>query len=127
MQVRLGALKVAVPILSKLSEERDMRAASAYKLSRLLKVFSKELDDFEAERVKLVQKYGEKKSGDDGETVVVTDPEKMKLFVAEFNDLVATEVDFQANKLKPEDFEGAHLSAQDFLALEFMIEEENAK
>lgn len=125
MQVKIGVIKAAVPVLNKIAEEKDLRASVAYRLGKILKLLSAELQELEESRGKLVMKYGDKQIGADGEEVFgVTDPEKFKPFMAEITDLLSTEAEIAAGKFKPEDFEGAHLSAQDFIALEFMIAEE---
>lgn len=119
MLVRLGVARNAVNVLNKISMESGMKVSAAYRLSKLLKSLSKELEDFEVERAKLVKKYGEER----GEGFEIVDDGKRTVFINEIKELLDVEIDVPGNKFKPEDFEGAHLSAQDFIALEFMIEE----
>lgn len=128
MKVKIADIINGTEVLRKLSQA-DFKAKTAWQIARLLKAAETEVQGFQEARDSLVNKYGEK--NENGELVVDEkknykfEPENLEAFVAEFNDLVESEVEINANKLKLEQIlesEKADFTPSDMVALEPFIE-----
>ncbi len=128
IKVKIADIINGTEVLRKLSQA-DFKAKTAWQIARLLKSTEAEIQGFQEAREALVNKYGEK--NENGELVVDEKknykfmPENLEAFVAEFNDLVESEVEINANKLKIEQIleaEKADFSPSDMVALEPFIE-----
>lgn len=89
MTITLGQLKNAESALRKLLNH-DLPISVSYNLRKLVKAAESELSHFEAERVKLVTKFGVKNQDDDGMTVA---PEHLEEFHAEMTKLFDMEIE----------------------------------
>jgi predicted negative regulator of RcsB-dependent stress response len=113
MKFALGEIRgMKDPLVGLIDKEIPIKAA--WKLNRLVKAFDKELGDIEEFRVGLVQKLGEE--GEEGNVTVPTD--KMEQFVAEFNELLSTEIDVEFESIDVDVFGDVQLSAKDMMVLE---------
>lgn len=108
MQQSLGKLLV-----------QDLPASSAFRLGRVAKTIHTELESFEENRIKLVQKYGEK--SEDG-SVRVT-PGNLTKFSDELKGLMSVEVTLDFDPIPFADLQGTKLSALDMNHLEMFIKE----
>ena len=112
-------------ILQKLSNT-GLKAKLAWQVSRLLKAVDKEVQEFNETRMELIKKYGEKdESGelitdDKGNCKIIT--ENVEKFSAELNELVASEIEINANKIKMDDLENIDFTPSEMVALEPFIE-----
>ena len=108
--------------------QKELKARLALSIARILKEAEREIQNFNEIRMNLINKYGEK--GEDGQ--LVTDdknnckilPDGRSAFQKELNDLVTTEVEINANKLKLSDIESMDFTPSQMVALEPFIEEE---
>ena len=112
-------------ILQKLSNT-GLKAKLAWQVSRLLKAVDKEVQEFNETRMALIKKYGEKDENgelitdDKGNCKIIT--ENVEKFSAELNELVAAEIEINANKIKMDDLENIDFTPSEMVALEPFIE-----
>lgn len=113
MKFALGEIRgMKDPLVALIDKEIPIKAA--WKLNRLIKAFDKELGEIEEFRVNLVQKLGVQ----DEEGQIMVPQEKMKEFVAEFNELLNQEVDIEFDSIDVDVFGDISVSAKDMLLLE---------
>lgn len=114
-------------ILQKLSST-GLKAKLAWQVSRLLKAVDTEVQEFNTTRMELIKKYGEK----DGQGELITDEkgnckiitDNIDQFTSELNELVASEIEINANKLKMDDLENIDFTPSEMIALEPFIDME---
>lgn len=121
MQVSLGQLKASEASIGELSKT-VLPIKEAYRLGKFIKKIAGELAEFEAERIKLIQKHGV----EDPETknTKVSD-ENMEVFIKDFRELTEIDVDLEWDKLNLSgDVLGQEvkLSTQDVLNLEWLCQ-----
>jgi len=97
----------------------DLPVKTAFKLSRLAKELNGLFQDVEAQRIRLVEKYGEK--DEKGHSQVTQ--ENMEQFSKEITELFSEEVEVDFSPISIEELEGAKLSAFDMEGLSFLIME----
>lgn len=127
IKITLGELLNATDTLQKLAQ-KDFKAKLAWSISRLLKAAEKEVQEFNEARMNLIKKYGMK----DEQNELITDEkgnckitdENINEFSTELNDLIATEVEINANKMSLDLFDDAEFSPSDMVLLEPFIETE---
>jgi len=125
IKVQLSELLNSVDALQKLSQT-NLKARSAYYVSKLLKVADKEIQEFNDARMNLIKKYGEK--DENGE--LITDdkgnckilPENIADFQKELNDLLAVEAELNANKINLEELGDIEFTPKDISMMEAFIE-----
>ena len=121
IKLTINELLNSTDILQKIAS-KELKARLALEVARMLKAAEKEIQDFNDVRMKLINKYGEK--DENGE--LITDEEgKCKIvkeeitnFSNELNDLVATEVEINANKIKLEQIENLDFTPAEMSILE---------
>ena len=97
----------------------------SYKLSKLVAKLQPELDIFNKEKDKLIEKYGEK--DDKGNWTIKQDSENMPKFVEEINELTEMEVNIDFGDGKPfekisvADLGDVKIEAQDLLSLSYLL------
>jgi hypothetical protein len=84
ISLTLAELKGMESSLTKLLDQQ-LAVKISYRLSKVLRLISKELTDIEDHRRRLIREHGTELA--DG-NVTITDPEKLKLFQDEFNELL---------------------------------------
>ena len=118
MKLTLGQIYQGYPVISKIITH-DMPIRTAFSMSRMAKTINDEYTEVEAQRVKLIQKFGEKA---DDEKMQVK-PDKYADFAKEFNELLGEEVEVEINQISlnqlPEDLK---LTPQDAAIIDFLIE-----
>lgn len=74
-------------------KERKLPFKVKYKLSRVKSVLQAEAQEYEDERVKLINEYGDTTTREDGtETLEVKDSEKLKLFYEKLQEVLDTDI-----------------------------------
>lgn len=89
IKVTLVELKGMEAPLTKLLEQK-LPIKCSYKLSKILKLISKELGDLEDARQTLIRTHGEVSE----DSITITDSDKLLAFNQEFSDLLKEEVEF---------------------------------
>ena len=117
----------SVNIMNKLAGQ-ECGGGTALKIARLMRELKKEVETFNEERQKLINKYcvkdeetGSPKINDRNEFVI--DPAMIEESNEAFNSLLATEIEINANKLSMRDIEGFTINAQDLMTIGHLIEE----
>lgn len=127
IKLTINELLNSTEILQKLAS-KELKARLALEIARMLKSAEREIQDFNEVRMKLINKYGEK--DENGE--LITDEkgnckimqEEIKTFSNELNDLIATEIEINANKLKLEQIENLDFTPAEMSMLEPFLETE---
>ena len=123
--VKISDLLNSTETLQKLSQ-KDFKAKLAWSIARLLKAAEAEIQSFNDTRMNLIKKYGEK----DENNELVTDengnckinPEDIDIFSKELNELIDSEVEINANKIKMELLENLDFTPSDMAVLEPFVE-----
>lgn len=127
INIKMSDLLNSTETLQKLSQ-KELKARLALTIARLLKEAEREIQNFNEVRMNLINKYGEK----DEKGELITDdkgnckilPEGIETFSKELNDLVATDVEINANKLNLNDLDSLDFTPSDMAALEPFIDTE---
>ena len=107
--------------------QQSFKGSLAFKIARLARELSKEMETFNAERQKLLQKYcikdenGELKTNDNG--TVQVEPDKINEFNEEFSSLLETEVEINAEKLSMDSLDSFDITPQQMISIEKFFEE----
>ena len=107
IKLTVGELVNSTEVLQKLAG-MELKAKLAFQVSRLLKSADKEIQVFNEARMNLVKKNGEKdengelKTDEQGNCKIP--PEFIETFSKELTELLTTEVEINANKLKIDEF-----------------------
>ena len=125
IKVKISDLLNSTDTLQKLAK-KDFKAKLAWSISRLLKSAETEIQSFNETRMNLIRKYGEK--DENGE--LVTDEngncrienDSLNNFTNELNELIATEVEINANKINIEQLEDLDFTPSDMAILEPFVE-----
>ena len=125
IKIKINDLLNTTETLQKLAS-KEMKAKLSWQIARLLKSAEKEIQDFNETRMNLINKYGEK--GEDGN--LITDdkgnckitPDSVNTFSAELNELVQSEVEINANKIRIDDLENIDFTPAEMAALEIFID-----
>lgn len=104
MKLKLGELVQAKDGLVQLSQ-KELPIKSAYKISRILKAASSELENYEEQRTKLIKKLGKEEGGN-----ISVPPEKKEEFIKELEGLLEVEVDINAEKIDVKEFGNISIS-----------------
>ena len=105
---------------------KPLKARTAYAVAKLLKAADAEMNTFNETRMTLIRKYGVKDENgeleeDENKNVRVM-PEYIEAFTKELNELLNTEVEFNANKIKLEDLGDIDFTPNEMVQLEEFIE-----
>lgn len=105
---------------------KPMPARTAFKVARLIRELDKENEMFDKQRIDIVTRYA--KRDENGDMVeennqVLIDDDKMQQFQDEFNALLDTEVEVNAEKLDIEDLGDIELAPKQIMNLEKFINE----
>jgi len=119
VKVKLFEVYNSVPVMNKVLET-SVSASLAYHLTKLLKTLNEEMKTIEEQRIKLVEKYGEK--NDKEESLVVSEENKAK-FMSEFSDLLNSEIELSWEQLSVEKMEGLQLTVNDMSRIQFLFKD----
>lgn len=106
--------------------QKSLKARSAYAVGRILKAADAEMSSFNETRMELIRKYGEKddagelKTDENGNVHIP--PEVLSTFNTELTDLLATEIEINANKIRIEDLENVEFTPGEMAQLDEFIE-----
>lgn len=117
MKVKLSEIVNARQALQKMMT-KELPIKTAYRLSKLVNAVNDELGNFEDQRKKLVEKYGEKK----GEEVVVP-KDKAQDFQKDMQELLDVEVKIDFDPISLSDIGEISLSPVDITLLDSFIKE----
>ncbi len=125
INVKISELLNSTETLQKLSQ-KDFKAKLAWSIARLLKAAEAEIQSFNDTRMNLIRKYGEK--DENGE--LITDEKgnckieqnAIESFSNELNELLNTEVEINANKIKVDQLEEVDFTPSEIVILEPFIE-----
>ena len=126
IRVNLNEILNASDTFSKIMEQ-SFKGSLAFKIARLARELNKEVETFNAERQKLLDKYCVKT--DDGNFDIDENgniklkSETIQEFNEEFNALLETEVEINADKLPMDKIDDFDLTPQQMLVLENFFEE----
>ena len=107
--------------------QQSFKGSIAFKVARLARELNKEMETFNTERQKLLERYSEKdKNGElkvleNGNVQVI--PEKLQEFNQEFTNLLETDVEINADKLPMSCMDEFEVSPQQMLDLEVFFED----
>lgn len=107
--------------------QQSFKGSLAFKIARLARELSKETETFNEERRKILDRYcikdenGQLKSDENGNVQV--EPNKINEFNEEFQSLLNTEVEINANKLPMDKIDDFDITPQQMLNLEKFFEE----
>lgn len=107
--------------------QQSFNGSLAFKIARLARELNKEMETFNTERQKLLNKYcakdenGELKVNEQGNVTIL--PEYINVFNEEFTTLLETEVEINADKLPMDRIDDFEITPQQMLDLEIFFEE----
>ena len=125
IKVKIADLINSTETLQKLAQ-KDFKAKLAWSIARLLKSAETEIQGFNATRMNLIKKYGEK--DENGE--LITDEngnckinnDAVQEFSDELNEILETEVEINANQIDIELLENVEFTPSDMAILEPFID-----
>ena len=116
MTITLGAIVQAMPVLNKLAAQ-ELPVRESYRLAKLIRKASVEVEIYERERLKLCDKYGTKIEAENRYELNDVDG-----FNCAYSELIAQETDLDAEPVKLSDnikLSAAEIiSAEDFIKIE---------
>ena len=121
MKLKLGEVYSLVRNLPKLTN-KDIPIKISYRLLKLLKICSAEMDTLEKTRIKLVEKYAEKTDDDKKGECKVADENKEK-FQEQFAKLLDEDVEIDFKLISIEDLGDINFSVNDLAPLQIIIKE----
>lgn len=118
-------------VLTELANCKALSATAAYRIAKNIKLANTEIEIYEEQRMKLLEKYADK--DEDGNPVStehdgmkeyqMSDENKKRLYV-DINALLREDSDVEFKKIKLDQLDGANLSPIDLMNIEYMIDEE---
>ena len=123
--IKMSELLDSTEVLQKLAKT-SLKAKLAFQIARVLKEAEKEVQGFNDTRMNLIKKYGEKDEGgelvkDENDNCKIPN-ESIKEFQDELNEVMNTEIEINANKLRMEDLESLDFTPSEMAMLEPFIE-----
>jgi hypothetical protein len=125
INVKLEELVNATEGLKGLSQ-KQLKARCAYAVGKILKSADAEIQSFNETRMELIKKYGEKdekgelKTEENGNVRIPA--EQMEAFSRELRELLDTNVEISANKIKMDDIGEVEFTPAEMAQLENFIE-----
>lgn len=131
MKLELNTLLTAQYTLRTLGNTKGLSSVVAYRISKNIKAVSKEIEDYEESRKKLLEEHSNK--DDEGNAIIKDDNTydvidgHMEIINKELDELRKEEVELDIKKINIFDIDKAGLSPFELETIEFMInfEEEN--
>lgn len=125
IKVKLEDLVNATDGLKGLSQ-KQLKARCAYAVGKILKSADAEIQSFNETRMELIKKYGEKDENGELKTEengnVRIPPEGLNDFSKELRELLDTEIEISANKIKMDDIGEVEFTPAEMAQLENFIE-----
>ena len=126
IKVKLNDIVNATETFNKIMRQ-SFKGSLAFKIARLARELDKEMQTFNTERQKIIQKYGEK--DENGELIVDEkglinfDKTNLKEINEEFNSLLNTELEINADKLPMDSIDNFEITPQEMLQIEVFFED----
>lgn len=106
--------------------QQSFKGSLAFKIARLARELDKEMQTFNSERQKIIEKYGEKDNDGkvitDDKGIVKFDNSKIQELNDEFNTLLDTEIEINADKLPMDNIDDFEITPQEMLNIEIFFE-----
>lgn len=125
IKVTLNEILNAIPVFNELSN-RNFKSSTSFKIARMINTLNKEIEVFNTEREKLIEKYCEK---DDNNFPVITETGMVKIkenFIEECNkelkELLKVEIEMNLDKMNEEVFEEAELTPNQVMMIMSFVE-----
>ena len=126
IKVKLNDIVNATETFNKIIQQ-SFKGSLAFKIARLVRELDKEMQTFNAEKQKIIQKYGEKdENGElivDKKGLVKFDKTNLKEINEEFNSLLNTELEINADKLPMDSIDNFEITPQEMLQIEIFFED----
>ena len=125
IKVKLNDIVNSTETFNKIMQQ-SFKGSLAFKIARLARELDKEMQTFNSERQKIIQKYGEK--GENGELKVDEngnvrfENSKIQEINDEFNSLLNTELEINADKLPIDSIDAFEITPQEMLGIEIFFE-----
>lgn len=125
MKLNLDAALKASNTLGTLNNTRGMPTVVAYRISKLVKALSKELEEYEAQRKKLCEEYSKK--DDEGKPIVKDGNyditlDDLKIINEELEKLRNETIELEIKKVTLDDINKAGLAPAELELIEFMLD-----
>ena len=115
MKVKIGTIVSTAEPITRLMTEK-MAISVAFKLKQTLALLQEQIKTYDETRVELINKHGK-----DGE--IKPESKNFNKFVNEMEELLATEVKLDVEKISQSDLNKIEITPADLMALEWLIEE----
>ena len=125
IQLKIADLLNSTDVLQKLAG-KELKAKLAWQVGRMLKEAEKEIQSFNETRMQLINKYGSK--DEKGELVMdennncKIEPESINNFSNELNELIASEIEINAHKIRIDDIENINFTPSEMAQLEPFVD-----
>lgn len=121
----LGTVYRSNDSLVKLANVHNLKAKVGYKVGKMVRAISKEVDAVGKARNTLFEKYGAKTLNEEGQEILQVPPERIAEFQDELEELLQEPIELPHDKLKLSYLEAAHgLTPLDFIKLDYLIEDD---
>ena len=126
IKIKLNDIVNATETFNKIMQQ-SFKGSLAFKIARLARELDKEMQTFNTERQKIIQKYGEKdENGElivDEKGLVKFNKTNIKEINEEFNSLLNTELEINADKLPMDSIDNFEITPQEMLQIEVFFED----
>lgn len=125
IKITMSELLNVVPVLRELSS-KPFKGATTFKIARLMRELDKEITLFEESRQKLAEKYGVRK--EDGSLEIMEDgtvklqKDRIQECNEELMNLLATEIEINANKIPVEVFDDIEISPSQAITIDILVD-----
>lgn len=125
IKIKLSDVVNATETFNKIMQQ-SFKGSLAFKIARLARELDKEMQTFNAERQKIIQKYGNK--DENGELIIDEngnikfDNSDLVEINQEFNSLLETELEINADKLPMDSIDNFEITPQEMLNIEVFFE-----
>lgn len=125
IQVKLNDIVNSAETFSKIMQQ-SFKGSLAFKIARLVRELDKEMQTFNEERQKIIRKYGEK---DENGELIIDENNNVKFnnnkiveVNEEFNSLLNTELEINADKLPEDSMDAFEITPQEMMNIEKFFE-----
>ena len=125
IKIKLNDIVNATETFNKIMQQ-SFKGSLAFKIARLARELDKEMQTFNTERQKIIQKYGEKdENGElivDEKGLVKFNKTNLKEINEEFNSLLDTDLEINVDKLPMDSIDNFEITPQEMLQIEVFFE-----
>jgi len=126
IKIKLNDVVNATETFNKIMQQ-SFKGSLAFKIARLARELDKEMQTFNTERQKIIQKYGEK---DENGELIIDENNNVKFnktnlaeINQEFNSLLDTDLEINADKLPMDSIDNFEITPQEMLQIEVFFED----